>query len=153
MSSDHGKSLPAELEGEPQTAREGTDVYLFNTQSGSLEVIEEMSSSCFINALRRFLSLRGPVKIRSDRGTNFIGAAEEMRVNTIKVEGGPVQQFLDKSYITWIFNVPHSSHMGGVWEGVIGMTRKILDSMLLESSGKPLTHETLATFLCEFVPS
>ncbi|XP_056014939.1 uncharacterized protein LOC130052845 [Ostrea edulis] len=29
------------------------------------------------------------------------------------------------------------------------MTRKILNSMLLESCGKPLTHETLATFLCE----
>lgn len=136
--------------GAANSKRWGLMFTCLTSRAAHIEVIEEMSSSCFINALRRFLSLRGPVKIiRSDRGTNFIGAAEEMRVNTIKVEEGPVQQFLDKSYITWIFNVPHSSHMGGVWERVIGMTRKILDSMLLESSGKPLTHETLATFLCE----
>ena len=43
-----------------------------------IEVVEEMSSSSFINALRRFLALRDPVKlIRSDRGTNFIGANED----------------------------------------------------------------------------
>ncbi|XP_062585397.1 uncharacterized protein LOC134247072 [Saccostrea cucullata] len=115
-----------------------------------IEVIEEMSSSSFINALRRFLAIRGPVKlIRSDRGTNFIGAAEEMKVNTIRVEKGPVQEFLETSGITWKFNVPHASHMGGIWERIIGITRRILDSMLLESRFKPLTHEVLVTFMCE----
>ncbi|XP_048731719.2 uncharacterized protein LOC125648761 [Ostrea edulis] len=130
--------------------RWGLMLTCLTSRAAHIEVIEEMSSSSFINALRRFLSLRGPVKIiRSDRGTNFIGAAGEMKVSTIKVEEGPIQQFLVKSCITWIFNVPHSSHMGGVWERVIGMTRKLLNSMLLESCGKPLQHETLATFLCE----
>lgn len=115
-----------------------------------IEIVEEMSSSSFINAFRRFLAIRGPVKfIHSDRGSDFIGAAEEMKMNTVKVEEGPVQEFLRNSGITWIFNVPHASHMGGIWERMIGMTRKILDSMLLESRSKPLTHETLATFLCE----
>ena len=115
-----------------------------------IEIIEEMSSSSFINALRRFLALRGPVKlIRSDRGTNFIGASEEMKIDTIKVENGPVQQFLQTSGITWKFNVPHASHMGGIWERMIGMTRKILNSMLLESRSKTLTHEVLVTFMCE----
>lgn len=115
-----------------------------------IDIVEEMSSSSFINAFRRFLAIRGPVKfIHSDKGSNFIGAAEEMKMNTVKVEEGPVQEFLRNSGITWIFNVPHASHMGGIWERMIGMTRKILDSMLLESRSKPLTHETLATFLCE----
>lgn len=40
-----------------------------------IELVEELSTSCFINALRRFLSIRGPVRqLRSDRGTNFVGA-------------------------------------------------------------------------------
>lgn len=86
---------------------------------------------------------------QSDRGSNFIGASEEMRVNSVKVEDGPVKQFLCDSSITWIFNVPHASHMGGIWERMIGMTRRILDSMLLDSKSKTLTHETLTTFLCE----
>ncbi|XP_056006689.1 uncharacterized protein LOC130050516 [Ostrea edulis] len=38
-----------------------------------IEVVEEMSSSSFINALRRFVAVRGHVKeFRSDRGTNLL---------------------------------------------------------------------------------
>ena len=93
-----------------------------------IELVEEMSSSSFINTFRRFLSIRGPVKlIRSDRGTNFIGAIDDLDIQAIKVEDGPLNHFLNSNKIQWIFNAPHSSHMGGVWERVIGMTRKILD--------------------------
>ena len=36
-----------------------------------------MSFSCFINSPRRFIALRGPVKIlQSDRGPNFVRAAD-----------------------------------------------------------------------------
>ena len=39
-----------------------------------IEVIEELSSSAFINALCIFVAIRGKVKqFRSDRGTNFVG--------------------------------------------------------------------------------
>jgi hypothetical protein len=77
-----------------------------------IEVLEQMLSSSFIDARRRFMAARGPVKfIRSDRASNFIGAAEEMKVDTVNLEEGSVQKFLNKSGITWIFNVPHSSHM------------------------------------------
>jgi hypothetical protein len=44
-----------------------------------IEVIEEMSTSSFINALRRFMAIRGKVKeFFSDRGTKFIGGAKEL---------------------------------------------------------------------------
>lgn len=39
--------------------------------------------------------------------------------------------------------------MGGVWEWVIGMIRKIFDLMFLEFSGKFLIYEILVIFLCE----
>ena len=40
------------------------------TRAIHIEVIESMDASCFINALRRFLALRGPaVQFRSDCGT------------------------------------------------------------------------------------
>ena len=39
------------------------------TRAIHIEVIESMDASCFINALRRFLALRGPaVQLRSDCG-------------------------------------------------------------------------------------
>ena len=61
-----------------------------------------------------------------------------MKIDTIKVENGQVQQFLQTSGITWKLNVPMHQHMGGIRERMIGMTRKILNSKSLESSSKPL---------------
>jgi hypothetical protein len=40
--------------------------------------LEEMSTSSFINELRRFMAIRGKVKeFFSDRGTHFIGGAKQ----------------------------------------------------------------------------
>ncbi|VDI17593.1 Hypothetical predicted protein [Mytilus galloprovincialis] len=62
--------------------------------------------------IRRYI--RGQVKIfRSDRGTNFIGAIDDLKIDSINVEDGPFKNFLYNSGTTWIFNPPHSSHMGG----------------------------------------
>ncbi|KAK3103582.1 hypothetical protein FSP39_020334 [Pinctada imbricata] len=120
------------------------------TRAVHLEVVEEMSSSSFINALRRFTSLRGPVKLfRSDRGTNFVGATDDLKIDAVNVEDGSVRKFLHHSGISWIFNAPHASHMGGVWERMIGLTRRILDSLLLDQKSKPLTHEMLVTLMTE----
>ena len=120
------------------------------TRAVHIEVIEEMSSSSFINALRRFIAIRGKVQIiRSDRGTNFVGAVSPLQMNALNVEDGPIKDFLHKNGTTWIFNAPHSSHMGGVWERMIGTTRRILDPMLLNHGARALTHEVLSTFLAE----
>lgn len=46
-----------------------------------LEAIEELSTSSYINALRRFMTLKGQViQFRSDRETNFIGAVHEFNI-------------------------------------------------------------------------
>lgn len=47
-----------------------------------------------------------------------------------------------------MFNPPHASHMGGSWERLIGVARRILESMLLEN-GTRLTHEILCTLMAE----
>ena len=39
--------------------------------------------------------------------------------------------------------------MGGVWERMIGITRRILDSLMLGSGKKQFTHESLTTFMAE----
>lgn len=43
----------------------------------------------------------------------------------------------------------HSSHMGGVWEHMIGISRWILNSMLMQTSSSHLTHEVLSTLMTE----
>ncbi|KAK3082869.1 hypothetical protein FSP39_007500 [Pinctada imbricata] len=119
------------------------------TRGVHIELIEELSSASFINALRRFVSIRGPVScFRSDRGTNFIGATGELQIDTTFVEKGTVGQFLRDNGSKWMFNPPHASHFGGVWERMIGSCRRILDSLLLNHKAA-LTHEVLSTFMLE----
>ncbi|MGH0125412.1 UNVERIFIED_CONTAM: hypothetical protein FKN15_068962 [Acipenser sinensis] len=114
-----------------------------------IEVIESLDTSSFVNALRRFISVRGPVKqIRSDRGTNFIGACKELKIPS-NIDSACVERYLSEQGCTWVFNPPHSSHMGGAWERMIGIARRILDAMFLQSGQSRLTHEVLTTLMAE----
>ena len=115
-----------------------------------IEVIEAMSASSFINALRRVFAVRGPAKqIRSDCGTNFVGASQELEMNTTNRSFKNVEKYLSTQNCTWVFNLPHASHMGGVWERMIGIARRILDCMLLEHKKSCLTYEVLVTLIAE----
>ena len=45
-----------------------------------LETASTLETDSFINAFRRFLCRRGPVRLlRCDRGTNFVGASRELK--------------------------------------------------------------------------
>lgn len=117
------------------------------TRAVHIELIESMSTDSFINALRRFFSIRGPAKLlRSDRGTNFVGACRELGFSSGETT---VEKYLQQRGCMWIFNPPHASHMGGSWERLIGVTRRILDAMLLKTEQTRLTHEVLSTFMAE----
>ncbi|KAK3093755.1 hypothetical protein FSP39_019763 [Pinctada imbricata] len=114
-----------------------------------LEDIEELSAASFINALCRFIAIRGPVvQFRSDRGTNFIGAVNELNIPANFVENPMTEKYLTENRMVWLFNPPHASNHGGAWERMIGVARRILDALLLNHKGS-LTHEVLTTFLME----
>ena len=50
------------------------------TRAVHLELTHDMSTDAFLLALRRFISRRGFVKVlRSDNGSNFIGAEKELK--------------------------------------------------------------------------
>ena len=99
-------------------------------EQSHIELIESMSTSSFINEAF-FFSVRGPAKVlRSDRGTNFKGACRELGIDTNDSE---LTKYLSDKGCTWIFKPPHSSHMGGSWERLIGVTRCILDAMLFQT--------------------
>ncbi|XP_072321671.1 uncharacterized protein [Eucyclogobius newberryi] len=118
-----------------------------STRAVHIEIIESMTTASFINALRRFTAIRGPVKmLRSDRGTNFMGACKELNLNS---DDSNLKTYLQDNKCTWSFNPPHSSHMGGVWERMIGIARRILDALLLKTGMTSLTHEMLTTLMAE----
>ena len=64
------------------------------TRSVHIEVIEDMSTSSFINALRRFIAMIGQVKlIRSDQSSNFVGAENSLQLHVINDEDEQVSRF------------------------------------------------------------
>ena len=112
-----------------------------------LEMAYSLDTSSCINALRRFISRRGQVThIRSDNGTNFVGAERELREALSALNQKKIQNTLLQSGIKWSFNTPAASHHGGVWERIIRMVRKVLNSVLHQQS---VDDEGLQTFLCE----
>jgi hypothetical protein len=112
-----------------------------------IEVAFSLDTDSFINALRRFLSRRGQIKvIYSDNGTNIVGAEREIRNYINNWNQSKIGGLLTQKGIEWQFNPPTASHYGGVWERQIRTIRKILYGLLKEQS---LTDESLQTLLCE----
>jgi hypothetical protein len=115
-----------------------------------IEVLETMEASSFICALRRFFSIRGPPSLlRCDRGTNFIGGKSELDEALKEMDKNSIEKYLAQQSCQWIFNPPHASHFGGVWERQIGTVRRILDGMFLQLGSPQLTHELLVTLMAE----
>lgn len=120
-----------------------------STRAVHIEVIMSMDSSSCINALRRFFAIRGPAKqLHSDCGTNFVGACNELEFHKV-IKETKVQRYINNEGCTWVFNPPHSSHMGGAWERMIGLARRILDSMLMREGHSNLSDEVLCTLMAE----
>lgn len=129
--------------GHAQSKRWAILFTCMSSRAVHIEVIESLDTSSCVNALRRFFALRGPAKkLISDRGTNFIGASKELGMDKA------LQLYLNDQGCSWEFNPPHASHMGGSWERMIGIARRILDSMLLQSKVQ-LTHDVLCTLMAE----
>ncbi|KAK3506465.1 hypothetical protein QTP70_000933 [Hemibagrus guttatus] len=138
--------------GQAQSKRWAVLFTCMSTRAIHIELIDCMDSSTFINALRRFFALRGPAKqIRSDCGTNFVGACKELEIVLTDSQQPSVKRYLGGEGCSWVFNPPHTCHMGGAWERMIGVSRRILDSMLQQISPSCLTHEVLSTLMAEVI--
>ncbi|XP_056099696.1 uncharacterized protein LOC130078198 [Rhinichthys klamathensis goyatoka] len=112
-----------------------------------LEVAATLDTDSCINALRRFISRRGQVKhLWSDNGTNFVGAERELKEALVKLDQDTINSFLAQVEINWTFNTPTASHFGGVWERMIRLVRRVLNSVLRQQT---LDDDGLNTVLCE----
>lgn len=119
------------------------------TRAVHLEVAASLDTDSCINAIRRFVSRRGDVEfIRSDNGTNFVGAKHELQKEFEKLNKSKVSQFCAGKNITWKFNPPGASHFGGVWERIIRSVRQIMYGLLKEQN-ITFDEEGLRTLCCE----
>ena len=124
----------------------------FSSRAIHLEAVGNLSADSFILALRRFLARRGPtISLRSDNGTNFIGADNEFRRTYNEMDHSKIGDFLLEQkcdWIRWEKNTPEASHTGGIWERQIRSVRSVLTSLLHEHASL-LSYEAFQTLLAE----
>ncbi|CAL8137644.1 unnamed protein product [Orchesella dallaii] len=114
------------------------------TRAVHLEVAHSLSTDEMMMVLSRFVDARGrPRLIVSDNGTNFVGAASQMKKEMEKVNFEVILGCSKFYTIEWRFNPPGSPHMGGVWERLVQTVKKCLFSILNEKYPRDSTLLTV----------
>lgn len=84
--------------GQANSQRWGILFICLTIRAIHIEVVEELSFSAFINALRRFMAARGNVKeLRSNQGTSIVGAVNATKFEFINVEKDSIKDFICNS--------------------------------------------------------
>lgn len=116
-----------------------------------LETVSDLTTEAFLALLRRFVARRGkPSLILSDHGTNFVGAARELKdladfLSLQNTQGG-ISDFCSCQHIAWDFLPEHAPHFGGIWEAAV----KSLKTHLRRVTGNiRFTFEELTTLLTQ----
>ncbi len=136
-----------EKKGRGTVKRYGVIFTYLASRAVHLELTNSLNTDACINALHWFISRRGQVEyLRSDNGTNLIGAERELREALSSSNQAKIQGVLGQKGIKWSFNPPAGSNYGGVWERVICMLRKILTAVLQQQM---LDDDGFHTILCE----
>ena len=116
-----------------------------------IELVSDLSTEAFLACLRRFISRRGcPSLLWSDHGTNFIGAAREMKDLFKLLKDSRTQDsitnFLSSKSIEWKFIPQRAPHFGGIWEAAVKSTKRHLKRIV---GNVKLTFEELTTVLVQ----
>ncbi|GFU33236.1 integrase catalytic domain-containing protein [Trichonephila clavipes] len=117
------------------------------TRAVHLELVSDMSTKCFLLALRRFLARRGNCKvIYSDNARTFKAAERELAYFANILKDSEFQNFVADKGIHWKFIVERAPWWGRFYEPLVKTIkdplRKILGRALL-------TFEELSTILSE----
>lgn len=121
----------------------------FCSRAVHIEMLSDMSTDAFINGLCCFIAIRGTVRqIKSDQGSNFVGARNELREAMKEVNAERVSAFLAENQCDFSMNAPQASHAGGVWERQIRTVKAILNYTLSLHPGR-LDDPSLRAFLYE----
>lgn len=118
------------------------------TRAIHLELAADLSTDACLICLRNFINLRGtPLRIRSDNGTNFVGAKKEL-CDAAKnlINNDDVTRELSCRGVEWIFNSPSHPEAGGCWERMVRCVKRVLAVTMTETAPRV---ETLRSLLLE----
>ena len=109
-----------------------------NSRAVHLELARSLKTDDFILVLMRFLNRRGHVKeLRSDNGSNFVGADREIKEAIEQIDKEKVERELQQRGCRWVFQPTGASHMSGVLERLVKSVKRSLKAIL----GKDLINE------------
>lgn len=121
-----------------------------STKAVHLEAVSDLSSQGFLAAFRRFGARRGHCSdLYSDNGTNFVGAARELKKLFHEERSHILPEILDwlsTNSTQWHFIPPHAPNFGGLWEAAIKSTKHHLRRVIGNST---LTFEEMTTLLAQ----
>ena len=144
----------------PFVTKEGRDLLkrygaIFTCLAGQaihLEVVNSMDTDPFIMCLRSFTGSCGNVRmLRSNHGSNFIGAEKDLSKGFLEMDQNKNRQFeqnLGNDWIIWKKNPPARSRFGGIWERQVRSAKEVLRS-LLRTNGSSLNDKALNTLMIE----
>ena len=115
-----------------------------STRAVHLELADDSSSYAFAKVYRRFVSRRSaPQLMLSDNAKNFCGFVPQLE----EFQSHPsVVNLLNKHRTTWRFIPARAPWFGGIWERLIGITKRVIKKAL----GKKLvTYDELLTIITE----
>ena len=126
--------------------RYGCILACLTTHAVHIKITHSLDMDSTINALRRFICIRGCPYLRSDCGTNFVCGNKELNQAMEDWNQHKINEFCTQRKIEWIFNAPSASHMNGVTERMIRSVRQILKAILKEQI---VTDEVILTVMVE----
>ena len=99
-----------------------------------LDISADYSTDEFLHTLRRFASVRGwPKKFLSDKGTNLVGASNELKEMVEKVDWDKVgRQSLQKE-TEWVFSPADAPWYNGAAEALVKSAKRALNAAIGET--------------------
>ncbi|XP_053968990.1 uncharacterized protein LOC128870401 [Anastrepha ludens] len=123
----------------------------FATKAVWMELVRDLSTGAFIDALKRFIATRGiPRCICSDNATNFVGAKNELKelrdLVLSEKHRSKLHNFCLSNGFDWRFIPPRSPHFGGLWEAAVKTAKQ---HFYRSASSSILGFDELRTLVCE----
>ena len=118
------------------------------TRAIHVEMLYSLDADSFLCAFKRFIARRGcPRKVFSDNGGNFVAGERELRKAFAHNARRTLAPYSSMRDIEWQFNPPAAPHMGGVWERMVGVFKRVFKGIISPSTR--LTDEILSTVFSE----
>ena len=126
---------PFEVKGEVQKRVRGKCYgVLFACDSSRAvhaDIVQNYSTDAFLQALRRFASIRGwPQRIHSDNGTQLAGAATELKKTVANLDWEAVETYGHKFKTVWSFCPADAPWQNGSTEALIKTIKRALNTVI-----------------------